>query len=46
MGHDKKKAAGRLQFILIRQPGDVFVSDQVPEAAVRQTLDTLRESEE
>jgi 3-dehydroquinate synthase len=43
MSHDKKKAAGRLQFILIREAGDVFVSDQVPEAAVRQTLDTLRE---
>ena len=42
MGHDKKKAAGRLQFILIREPGDVFVSDQVPEAAVRQTLEALR----
>ncbi|HSG17111.1 MAG TPA: 3-dehydroquinate synthase [Anaerolineae bacterium] len=43
MGHDKKRAAGRLQFVLIRQPGDVFVSDQVPETAVRQTLEALRQ---
>ena len=41
MGHDKKRAAGQLQFVLIREPGDVFVSDQVPEAAVRQTLAEL-----
>jgi 3-dehydroquinate synthase len=45
MGHDKKKAGGRPQFVLLHRPGDVFVSDQVPEAAVRQTLAALREAE-
>ena len=44
MGHDKKKSDGRFQFVLIRQPGDVFVSDQVPEAAVRQTLRDLQKT--
>ena len=41
MGSDKKKAGGRLQFVLIREVGDVFVSGDVPEAAVLQTLNTL-----
>jgi 3-dehydroquinate synthetase len=45
MGHDKKKVGGRAQFVLLHRPGDVFVSDQVPEAAVRQTLAALREAE-
>jgi len=41
MGSDKKKAGGRLNFVLIREVGDVFVSDDVPQAAVLQTLETL-----
>jgi 3-dehydroquinate synthase len=45
MAHDKKKAGDRLPFILIRRPGDVFVDDQVPQAAVRQTLAALRAGE-
>jgi 3-dehydroquinate synthetase len=38
MGADKKRAAGKLRFVLIREVGDVFVSDDVPEAAVLATL--------
>jgi len=41
MGSDKKKAGGRLHFVLIREVGDIFVSEDVPEAAVLQTLETL-----
>ncbi|MBK8988880.1 MAG: 3-dehydroquinate synthase [Chloroflexi bacterium] len=39
MGHDKKKAAGKLRFVLLRDVGDVFVAGDVAETAV---LDTLR----
>lgn len=39
MGSDKKKAAGRLRFILLRDAGDVFIAGDVPQAAV---LDSLR----
>jgi 3-dehydroquinate synthase len=39
MGRDKKRAAGRLRFVLIAGPGDVFVAGDVPEP---QVLDTLR----
>lgn len=45
MGHDKKKAAGRLQFVLISRPGEVFVSDRVPEAEVRRVLEALQTGE-
>lgn len=38
MGSDKKKAAGKLRFILMRGIGDVFVTGDVPETAVYQTL--------
>lgn len=41
MGSDKKKAAGRLNFVLLREVGDVFVTDQVPVEAVGQVLDRL-----
>ncbi|MEW5986475.1 MAG: 3-dehydroquinate synthase [Chloroflexota bacterium] len=34
MGSDKKRAGGRLRFVLMRDVGDVFVSSDVPEAAV------------
>ncbi len=39
MGQDKKVVDGRLRFILARGIGKAFVADDVPEAAV---LDTLR----
>ncbi len=38
MFSDKKKAAGRLRFVLLRDVGDVFVAEDVPETAVMQTL--------
>jgi len=41
MRSDKKKAGGRLQFVLIREVGDVFIASDVPEAAVFATLTTL-----
>ncbi len=41
MGSDKKKAAGRLQFVLLKGIGQPFVSDEVPEAAVDATLHSL-----
>jgi 3-dehydroquinate synthase len=42
MSSDKKKKAGRLRYVLIRDIGDVFVTDQVPEAALLETLTALR----
>lgn len=42
MGSDKKRAGGRLRFILTREPGDVFVTADVPEAAVLDTLFALQ----
>lgn len=42
MSNDKKKAAGNLRFILIRAVGDVFVSGDVPEEAVAETLEAVR----
>jgi shikimate kinase / 3-dehydroquinate synthase len=41
MGADKKRAAGKLRFVLIREVGDVFVSGDVPEAAVLATLQAV-----
>lgn len=38
MGHDKKKAAGALRFILLRNVGDAFVCGGVAETAVLATL--------
>ncbi len=38
MGSDKKKEDGRLGFILLHEIGDVFISRDVPEAAVLATL--------
>ncbi|HIP72834.1 MAG TPA: 3-dehydroquinate synthase [Anaerolineae bacterium] len=38
MFSDKKKAAGKLRFILLRDVEDVFVADDVPETAVMETL--------
>lgn len=41
MGSDKKKAAGKLRFILMREVGDVFVASDVPRQAVMGTLEAL-----
>lgn len=43
MGQDKKRAAGRLRFVLIARPGEVFVAGDVPEQQVLQTLRALRQ---
>lgn len=42
MFSDKKKAAGKLRFILLRDVGDVFVAEDVPETAVMETLVTVQ----
>jgi 3-dehydroquinate synthase len=41
MRYDKKKAAGQLRFVLLREAGEVFVTSEVPETAVLQTLTHL-----
>ena len=41
---DKKKKAGRLRFVLLRDIGDVFLSDNVPPAKVEETLAELKMS--
>lgn len=41
MGSDKKKAQGRLRFVLLRGVGDVFIAADVPETAVLATLKDL-----
>jgi 3-dehydroquinate synthetase len=38
MGSDKKKAAGKLRFVLLRNVGDVFVTGDVEAEAVMSTL--------
>ena len=38
MASDKKKSAGRLRFILLREIGVVFISDQVNQSQVLETL--------
>ncbi|MDX1418313.1 MAG: 3-dehydroquinate synthase, partial [Candidatus Promineifilaceae bacterium] len=40
MGSDKKKANGRLRFILIRDVGDVFISRDIPKDMVLETIVT------
>ena len=40
---DKKRKARRMNYVLIRDVGDVFVSDQVPDDVVRNTLQRLRD---
>lgn len=42
MGSDKKKKAGKLHYVLLKNIGDVFVTDRVPEDAVLNTLAVLR----
>lgn len=46
MGSDKKKAAGQLRFVLLRGMADVFVTGDVPETAVYQTLDAITEGKQ
>ncbi len=41
MSSDKKKTAGRLRFVLLRDIGDVFVTDAVTQPAVLETLEEL-----
>jgi shikimate kinase / 3-dehydroquinate synthase len=43
MGSDKKKLAGKLRFILLRNVGDVFIEGNVAETAVLATLNELRQ---
>ena len=42
MGNDKKKKAGRLRFILMRDIGDVFIDDDVPPAEALAALEAVR----
>ncbi len=43
MGSDKKKKEGKLRFILPRNIGDVFITDQVPEEILLQALQLMQE---
>ena len=43
MGSDKKRQGGQLRFILLRAPGDAFVTASVPETSVLDTLAALQE---
>lgn len=38
MARDKKRTAGRLRFILLREVGDAFLSEPVPDAVLQETL--------
>jgi shikimate kinase / 3-dehydroquinate synthase len=42
MGSDKKKAAGKLRFILMRGVGDLFIVNDVEKTAVLRTLERVR----
>jgi len=44
MSIDKKKKAGRLRFVLLRDIGDVFVTGAVDRAAVIETVEELKAS--
>jgi 3-dehydroquinate synthetase len=44
MGSDKKKAAGKLRFVLLSGVGEVFVTGDVTETAVYQTLAAVTEN--
>ena len=41
MQSDKKKRAGKLRFVLMRRPGDVFVCDDVAPAMAMAALESL-----
>ena len=42
MRSDKKKKAGKLRYVLLKDIGDVFVTDQVPEDVVLDTFVALK----
>lgn len=42
MGSDKKKVSGKLRFILLRDVGDVFVTDDVPREAVLEAIEAVQ----
>ena len=44
MGTDKKRRGRSLRFVLIREVGEVFVADDMPEAAVVAALEMVRRS--
>jgi len=44
MGSDKKKTAGKLRFVLLRDVGDVFVTGEVGAWKVMETLLNIKES--
>lgn len=44
MSADKKKRAGRLRYVLLRDVGDAFVTDAVDRTAVQETLQALKAS--
>jgi 3-dehydroquinate synthase len=46
MGSDKKKAAGVIRFVLIREVGDVFVRGDVDEADVAAAITAVQEQHE
>lgn len=41
MQSDKKKRAGKLRFVLLRAPGDCFITDAVTEVQARRALEAL-----
>jgi 3-dehydroquinate synthase len=46
MGSDKKKAAGKLRFILLRDVGDVFITSEVGIREVMETLTDVKDTVE
>jgi 3-dehydroquinate synthase len=38
MGHDKKVESGKIHFVLLRRPGEAFITADVPEAALAAVL--------
>jgi 3-dehydroquinate synthetase len=42
MSSDKKKAAGKLRFVLLRDVGDLFVTGEVEAKAVMETLAAVK----
>lgn len=43
MNTDKKRANGKVRFVLLRAPGDPLVASDVPDSKVLSVLDSLRE---
>jgi len=40
MGHDKKVEGGKIKFILLKKPGEAFISSQYDMAALNAVLST------